>query len=897
MFKKKPLPMAVAAAVGLSSTAFTTSVSAQEETMIEEIVVTGSRIRSTVQDTIRPVTITNRLDIEYSGVENVADVLRSSAYNTYGSFRERSGSSLGQIALVDLRGLGPSRSAVLVNGRRVPGNPISGSAAVDLNSVPLSAIDRIETLTDSASAVYGADAIGGVINIVMRDEFDGVELEIGGDRPSREGADSDHFSFTFGANSDESRILFSGEWFKRHPVFDADREYSRASINPSADDGIPRLAVETVGISAGGNTGFKTDFSGAFPLTPDGTVEGCDPSVYQGIRSPFGVPGEGCGYAYANISMMTGGIERYSTFLDAKYEIADGHETYFENRYSKIESFGRYAPAVGFFQIRADNPLNPFGHEQTGDTNGDGELNDGEAISAFHRFVAHGNRDDSYERIELDNVVGVKGTLDIGERDIQYDVFARSYQYRSTAEGDTYVISSILEELVADAEYDFVNPLSTDPDHLAAVQKSSATLFRDINTDFTQFGVAFDGFAFDLPAGPVGWALGAEQARESYKDQYDNFREAGNVIGSAGNTSGGSRSRWAVFGEMNFPVMDEVDIHLAARYDDYSDFGDAVSPSIAVRYEPHEQLVLRASWGEGFKAPNLGNIGQELSQSFNDATDLGRCEEQGIDADACPQNQYENYTGGNPDLLAEESESINVGIVVSPTDNFSIAVDWFEIKLTDAVSTLGLRTVLAFEEAGTLPPGVIVNRGPTENGVRGVITQCVGGVTAPACGIINVFANLASLEVQGVDIRASYDLATDTAGSYSFRLEFSTIEDNLWKATAIAPEVNRSGSVGFPEFRYNMNLRWTMEDWTVNTKYHYIDAHEGGPSKYQNWESLDLSVYWLTPWDGEISFGARNLTDKDPSVNEASSGWDNNVSLPLYDVTGRTPFIAYKHFF
>lgn len=893
MFKRKPLSIAVAAAVGLTSSAFTTSVSAQggeEERMIEEVVVTGSRIRSTVQDTIRPVTITSRIDIEFSGVESVADVLRSSAFNSYGSFRERSGNAFGQIALLDLRGLGEDRSAILVNGRRVPGNPLTGSAAVDINSIPLSAVDRVETLTDSASAIYGADAIGGVVNIIMRDEFDGAELEIGGDRPSRLGADSDHFNFTFGASSDRANIIFSGEWFKRHPVFDADREYSRASVTPSADDGVALLSIETVGVSAGGNTGFKTDFSEAFPLTPDNSVQGCDENVYAKIRNPFGVQGEGCGYAYANISMMTGGLERQSTFLDGTYEITEGHEAYVEHRFSKTQSFGRYAPAVGFFRISEDNPLNPFGHKQAGEGNG-------VPINAFHRFVAHGNRDDEYERIETDTVVGMSGTLPFGNNDINYDIFARAYQYRATSEGDTYILQSELERLVEDAEYDFINPLSQDPTHLSAVQRSSATLFRDINTDYTNFGVALDGFAFDLPAGPVGWAVGAEQAREAYKDQYDNFREAGNVIGSAGNSSAGKRNRWAVFGEMNFPVMDEMDIHVAARYDDYSDFGDNFSPQIAIRYQPHEQIVLRASVGSGFKAPNLGDIGQELSQSFEDATDFARCADQGTAPADCQSFQYEEYTGGNPDLKAEESESINIGVVISPTDNFTLAVDWFEIQLDDAVSTLNLNTVLAFERFGILPSGVIVNRGPTVDGVRGAITNCVGGVRAPNCGIINVFANLSSLEVQGYDIRASYDLATDTAGNYSFRFEFSSVEQNLWQSTQVAPEINRTGGVSFPEFRYNANLRWTMEDWTVNYKYHYVDTHEGGVNKYDNWHSMDLSVFWHAPWEGEISFGAKNITDRDPSVNQAATGWDNNISLPLYDVNGRTPFVAYKHFF
>jgi iron complex outermembrane recepter protein len=216
MFKKTPLASAISSvtiASSLAAAGMALPALAADEDMIEEVVVTGSRIKSSVDDTARPVSVINRLDIELSGMESVADVLRNSAYNSFGSFREQSGSSFQQIALVNLRGLGEDRTAVLINGRRVPGNPLTGTAAVDLNSIPLAAVERVEVLTDSASAIYGADAIGGVVNIIFRDDYEGAEFEIGTEAPTREGADSDHFNFTFGANGERSSIIFSGEWY------------------------------------------------------------------------------------------------------------------------------------------------------------------------------------------------------------------------------------------------------------------------------------------------------------------------------------------------------------------------------------------------------------------------------------------------------------------------------------------------------------------------------------------------------------------------------------------------------------------------------------------------------------------------------------------------------------
>ena len=216
MFRKTPLASAIGAVTAGSLVTLpaipTIAAEIDEETIEEIVIVTGSRIRRDVSDAPSPITIIDREEIDLTGLENVADLLRTSTYNNFGSFRERSGSSFGQIALISLRGLGADRTAVLINGRRVPGNPFTGTAAVDLNSIPLTAIDRVEILTDSASAVYGTDALGGVVNIILRDDYEGAEFEIGTEMPSREGADSDHFDFLFGARGkrDGSYSLPSG---------------------------------------------------------------------------------------------------------------------------------------------------------------------------------------------------------------------------------------------------------------------------------------------------------------------------------------------------------------------------------------------------------------------------------------------------------------------------------------------------------------------------------------------------------------------------------------------------------------------------------------------------------------------------------------------------------------
>lgn len=334
-FKKSALALAVTSATLLSSSA----VLAQDEAL-EEITVTGTNIPRPISDAPQPITVIDALDIQLSGISNLSDLLRTSSFNSFGSFRERSGSSFGQISTVDLKGLGSQYTAVLINGRRVPGSPLTGESTVDLNTIPLSAVESIEILKDSASAIYGADAIGGVISIKLKDDFEGFSIGANVERPSLEGADSQSFNLVWGKNYDRGNIIVGYEHFERDAISDADRPYSRAdTTGPTFGN--------TEGVSVGGNTGFEPDFSGAFPLGD------CNPDLYAGVfTDPFGVPGTGCGFAYANISLQTGNIERDSVFLSADYELNEGTELYLDARYNNNQTFGRYAPAVGFLTSR-----------------------------------------------------------------------------------------------------------------------------------------------------------------------------------------------------------------------------------------------------------------------------------------------------------------------------------------------------------------------------------------------------------------------------------------------------------------------------------------------------------------------------------------------------------------
>ena len=867
MFRKKKLTLAVTAAATMASFGSINVHAQEDDALLEEVTIVGSRIPREISDAPSPVTVLDAVDIKLSGLENTADVLRQTVYNSFGSFRERSGSSFGQIAQVDLRGIGAEYTAVLINGRRVPGSPFTGTSAADLNTIPLSAIERMEILTDSASAIYGADAIGGVVNVVFKDDFDGFEFEIGGERPTEEGADSEHFSFLWGENFDRGNIMIGGEYFDREAISDADRDYSRASVFGTSFN-------DTEGVSVGGNTGFTPAFDEAFPL---GT---CDESLYAGVLTdPFGVPGSGCGFAYANISLQTGNLERKSLFLNADYQINDQTEVYVNTRYTNNETSGRYAPAVGFFPVPASSPFNTRGED----------------FDAFHRFVGHGNRNDTNDIEEIDIVLGVEGK--IGDTSINYDVYAQAYNYQSDSRGNTYVQASASAAAVAEGRYDVFNPLSTDPVHLAAVEETGIELTRDIETDYYAFGANIDGQAF----GDSAWSAGFEWADEEYQDIYDEFRENFDVLGSSGNSASGERSRWAVFGEYNWAVTSDWEVIGAARYDDFDDFGSEFSPQIMTRYSPHEYLTFRASVGEGFKAPSLTNLNASLQESFDDITDLYRCEAQLAagqlaDISECPTFQVRNFQGGNPDLEAESSESFNIGAIFD-NGTFSASVDFYNIEIENIVTELSLAQVNTREADGALPSGTVVTRGAS---------SVVNGVTIPGAiiDIENPFTNGAVLEIEGLDIRTNLSLDSDF-GTWDLGMQWSHLLTYDEKTASDVPTEDlldsEDGNTGYPEDRINTNIRWSLDDLTVSWNTQYISSFENvsETARYASWVSHDLTLNWFEPFGAkgfEVTAGVKNVTNREASI-DPDGGYNDSVVLQLYSVAGRVPFLTFNYRF
>ena len=355
----------LAIAFGAASTAvFSASSIAAEEGVekVERIAVTGSRIKRTDLEGSVPVTVIDRAAIDFSGQTSVSDLLRNTSFNSAGSFRPQSGSSAQGVSQINLRGLGASRSLILVDGRRLPKSPSTGNSQ-DLNSIPMAAVERIEILSDGASAVYGSDAIAGVVNIITRKDFNGIEMRIGASEVSlpEDGGDREEGSVVFGASSDNSSVIGGVSWNSRDIIY----ENAYSWVQPGAS------SFGANWVKPSGYDGIGADGE---PLS-GGLSSILSASACDGIENFFSSGDDFCAYNFNATNANEASTSNTSAFLKANYDINDDWRILSHTLVSKTKSFGRYAPTlndagVGAF-MSADspnnptNPASPFSHTYT----------------------------------------------------------------------------------------------------------------------------------------------------------------------------------------------------------------------------------------------------------------------------------------------------------------------------------------------------------------------------------------------------------------------------------------------------------------------------------------------------------------------------------------------------
>lgn len=874
---------------------------AAEEPIIERIAVTGTRIQRTAIDGPSPVTIFGREDIDAGGDVSVADFLNRSNFNSFGSFTPASGfggGAQGQAEL-SLRGLGSGRTLVLVDGRRISNTPAFAGAAQNVNALPLALVERIEVLTDGASAVYGTDAIGGVVNVITRQEYEGFDISAQVERPSQSGADSHQYSIVFGVGNERGNITMSYEHYERDILFRRDRDYLYAQ-EPSPLGGPGSFyRVEDRAEPVAGFLPSPNVAGAIIEPFPDCPAEFGGPDHFSSAVANFPLltgADELCLYRFTDDAGQTASTDRDSITVSVRWDLNDQHEVFARGSFMRNQSFGRFAaapvtPVLGGLTMAADNAFNPTAGEADGPHD----------IVMLFRPVAGGPRDSEVEDKVTEGLIGLRGQLD-GAGEINYEVALFHNRYTQSDIGINYGLRTNLQELV---DNEMLNPFDPDPATFGAFAHTivNNNEFRAYGMDFNlSFDDVLRNSDFRLPL-----VIGGEYREEEFKALVDQQSEAGNVFGSAGSTATGDRDYWAIYGETLLPFMDDrLELSLALRYDRYSDFGGEWSPKVAVSFRPVEQLVLRASYSEGFAAPSLEILNRLPSQGFPNSIDRLGCELDPDNAFACDSRQRETFSGSNPDLQPELSEQWSLGAVWRPTDDLWFTLDYFNIEIDDGIGTLTAQNVLdnelrCFQEGRTCDPsqeGSVIRTAPADQG--GQVVE----INAPA-------ANFTVIKTDGIDLGANYQAFTDF-GMFGLQANV-TYNFNYKRATApMAPLEQTLEAVVNPEWRGQLRGSWSMNRWSANAVLNYIPGTDDCTIAERNesprnpncqrsvgsFTTVDLQVGWDTPWGGELVLGARNLFDNDPPLSRSlGTPVAPETDQGLYSIFGRVPYLRYSHSF
>ncbi len=879
-----PLYAAMAAVVGstfiphaaLAQDGDATATESEEAVDLTKIQVTGSRLTRAAIEGALPVSVINRADIETSGFSSVGELLRNTTFNSQGAFRAQSGSSAQSLVATDLRGLGSERTLVLIDGRRAPKAPFAPTAQ-DLNAVPIAAVERIEILKDGASAIYGSDAIGGVVNIITRKDFEGVEISYQNQTTDLEGGDVESGSISIGINSDRGNAVFGASFFRRQIIFARNALFS----TPGASFFSNNLIF-----------GYDGDKDG--DGEPDGYVYepvpgGCPNSNPDFYITPSGL----CGFDFNQVAADEAETGNQGIFAIGTYSINDDWQIRINGSINRATSFGRYAPSLNdvALTIPLDNAFLDL--ESAG--------YDTDLISSpvylYHRFAALGNRNTDTDA----NVYDISGvfTGTVGPATINAGARYNLYKFYET--GRNFVVLPIVQSYLDNDTYDYTEPGNNDD---AILNSMKATIGR-VSTWKTREVFADASMPiFEMTGGEAQVSVGFEYREADYSDLYDSLSEGGAIGGSAGNSAGIKRDVTAFFGEALFPILDNLEVTAAVRYDDYSDYGSDTSPKISFRYQPIEQLTLRGSYGQGFRAPSLDLISQKPAFSAESITnDQPTCEFFAYTWDpvsnVCRNDDGEvqsiqiNATSiSNPDLASEQSDQYSIGFAYDVASFFDFSLDYYNIEVTDVIDQFQPEEILdAIRIGDPVPDAFVITRG-NNNDPNGRIVGLVFG-----------YDNSSKLETDGLDFEANFRFNLGAYGNITSQARYVHILNYAFDGGR-----NEVGDPGIPEYRATVSTDWSVWDlaagWNVNIIGDQAESvgQEAGKvtraGKTPTYVTHDLQLSYYTPWKGQLTVGAINILNKKPD--QRSGGADPNgrpFNYYLYDQYGMQPYVRYTQRF
>ncbi|WP_324614084.1 TonB-dependent receptor plug domain-containing protein [Ferrimonas sediminicola] len=864
---------------------------AEEGADVERIEVTGSRIKRTDMETATPVTVLDASDMAKQGFTNVQDALQSLTSTTGAMTTQSVHGFTPAASSISLRGAGANRTLTLINGKRLNQYPKPAGGTdnfVDTANLPMEAVARIEVLQSGGSAIYGADAVGGVINIILKRDFEGVALKYRHGDTTEGGGANDRIALSIGSSSERGNVSTFLEFTDNEQLKATDRAnfgldtdkvpYSDFSAYSSYG---ARIAGGPSGNTTAGSLSEAECTAGGFLWIPERNLCGFDRSKWRDLEPEN---------------------RRFISSTNFTYELAEDINFVGRLDFAEAKSTTRIEP-MGI----ADYDVNVSGDQVTlsaagglsktfadkatalgGDFAG-AEDGDYWYVRRLHEF---GNRMGETKTRNYFFTAGLEGaigydyswdaSINYGRTDV--DVLRGGYATRRDmfdylAEGDDgrSLFDPFTKENVADLSY-------------TPFEKAQSTQ-KNVQANLT-------GPAFQLPAGEAMFAVGAEYTEQDYESAADSETQKGNILTTGGSSGQGERSYWATYAELSLPVVDTLTVDLALRYDRYEDFGGNLSPQIAVEYRPMDELLVRGSWSKVFRAPDMHRVYGDPTNGFTSVIDFKRCGELGGTPgeanpddtinEVCNELHIDTTTGANKDLDAEEGYTANIGAVWGG-DNLNMSFDLWEWKLDDMVSDISASKAAREYET-----------------YENMITRDEDGTITH----INATAqNLAYQKVRGMDLTVGYNWDLADLGELKLNVGGTYLLKSEGQTDPTAPIDDDLEDGGLPQYRANMTVGWFYQEFEATLAAYHIARLHGiyynsfKESAEQAGESFDGKAHETassTKWNltGAYHFsdsftvkaGIVNLFDKGPNFDPTYTSWPH-YQRGLYNARGREWFV------
>ena len=898
---------------------------AQGETgdeVYEEILVTGSHIEGLdLRGAVQAVQL-DRDDIINSGAESIGELMQDLPITGggIGTFTTSTAGALSSdtpvgAASVSLRNLGTGSTLTLINGRRatIASFARGQSSFIDINSIPMAAIDRIEILPSGASATYGADAVAGVVNYVLRDDYEGFEVSASYGDSSADSDDSrKNVNLIAGFGNDRHHVMAVVDWYERNPLFDRDRDITANSVRPSQQ-------------------GFHPSFNDLFFMFFDQTEEPADGGCAEEDFG-FGNFGEFC---EVDTNQFTSTLDRYESvggMLTYRFDISDRVKWNNELIYQETDSDGTSSPA-NFSRAPMDpeSPLWPAALQA--DMVEEGQLGD---FSGFYGFPVF-----AWGKFPEPRKVAVESQTLRFVSDVEID-FASGWHLNS---GATYGRNESEQNglaglVISEAFYDAsLGNLCTDGTRVERwdvdLQRPSASFVgetcesvgkttlwynpfggqasqedgiddairtranRNGESELFALDAVFSGELFQFNGRTVSAAFGAEWRNESVQDVPSGVAVATTfnpepILGFSSTSADAERDQYAAFAEFFVPITDNLDLQLAGRFDDYDSFGSDFNPKVAFRYQPLESLIFRGNYSSSFRAPSLAQVGAGTFLTSYAVDCAATPEACAGDPDESGEFLFSEDVA-NDALEPETADTWGLGFVFAPTENLDFTVDYWNIQYEDLIGVDEddfIRRALA----GEFP---VVGEGELPTGQPGV--EVSSGFVVDAHFQLS---NLSFQDVSGVDLAYSqyFDLGP---GQLSLTADATWILEFESQASPNAPVLDEAGDFRNPELLGRLQGRYTLDDWRFSLTMRYTGDYKDDPSQ-RTLEAVGLppdaevQVSSWTVWDAyasyefgerhQLSLNVRNVFDRDPPL---VLGLGSNVDQINHTSMGRFVTLRY----